>query len=214
VSPLDSLKNDPVENFFLAGHPQDYSSNYLSRLDTSTEISAVADIFVGPGLSIIQGAALLPDEFESEQLHTAELVHLSMPGAINLKYPEQSSLELSGGEDTVERATLGPTDIQQLRLTAKLVFLSSTGINDFSNSNFTNKSALISDFQSAGASTVIANLWASNGNAKEALVTEFYRRLEDSGNIADALQSAKLAYLKTNSVNGLYDWAGFQLFIK
>jgi CHAT domain-containing protein len=73
---------------------------------------------------------------------------------------------------------------------------------------------LISDFQSAGASTVIANLWASNGNAKEALVTEFYRRLEDSGNIADALQSARLAYLKTNSVNGLYDWAGFQLFIK
>lgn len=212
--PAKSLELMAPENVFIAGHPQDYSSNYLSRLDTSTEISAVADVYVGPGLSIVQGSALLPDEFESEQIHSADLIHLSMPGAINLKFPEQSELELSGAEDEVERATLGPAYIRQQPLRAELVFLSSTGINGFPYSNFSNQPALITDFQSAGATAVIANLWDTNGKAKEALVTGFYRQLEDSGNIATSLQNAKLEYLESHSSNGLYDWAGFQLYIE
>jgi len=214
TGPAKSLQIDSPENVFIAGHPQDYSSNFLRHLDTSTEISAVADFFIGPGLTIVQGAALLPDEFETEQLQTADLIHLSMPGDINLKYAEQSNLELSGDENEVERASIGPADIRQQALNAKLVFLSATGINYYSDSNFSNRPALITDFQTAGADAVIANLWAANGKASEALVTGFYRRLAVSGDIAEALQSAKLRYMKSNDLNGLYDWAGFQLFIE
>ena len=214
IEPAKGLIIDSPENVFIAGHPQDYSSNYLSHLDTSTEISAVADLFVGPGLNIVQGTALLPDEFESEQLKSAELVHLSMPGVINLKYPEQSNLELSGDENQLERASIGPSDIRQQPLSAKLVYLSTTRTQDYSESNFNNQPALITDFQRAGAKAVIANMWGSNGRAAEALVTRFYSRLLETKDISGALRDAKLQYLRTQESNGLYDWAGIQLFIE
>jgi CHAT domain-containing protein len=214
VEPTKSLVVDTLENVFIAGHPQDYSSNYLSHLDTSTEIGAVADFFVGPGLNIVQGTALLPDEFVSEQLQSADLVHLSMPGVINLKYPEQSKLELSGDEDQLERATIGPTDIRQQPLSAKLVYLSTTRTQDHSRSNFSNQPALITDFQSAGAKAVIADLWGSNGRAAEALIMRFYNRLLQSKDISGSLRDAKLHYLRSQGHNGIYDWAGFQLFIE
>ncbi len=213
VNPAGSLKAGALERVFLAGHPQDYSSSYLSRLDTSTEISVVADIFVGPGLSIIQGTALLPDEFQSEQLQQANLVHLTMPGVINLKYPEQSSFELSGNEYNLERASIGPAEIRQQNLTAKLVFLSTTRMKEYSLSAFTHQAALISDLHHAGARAVIAGLWSLSGNAAEGFISDFYRRLERSDNIATALQAARLQYLGTNRENGLYDWASVQLFI-
>ena len=209
-----SLKTGGFETGFLASLPYDYFSSYLSQLNTSTEISAVADIFIGPGLSIIQGAALLPDEFQTEQFQAADLIHLSMPGTINLKYPEQSSFELSGDENSSERATIGSVDILQQNLRAKLVFLSSTDVDNSPVSEFTNQSALISDFQNIGAVTVVSSLWSLEGKASEEMISGFYRSLESSDNLADSLQSAKRRYLNANREDGLYDWAALQLYIK
>ncbi len=110
--PHDSLLTGPPQTVFLAGHPRDYSGDYATRLDTSPEIQAVTDIFVGPGLRIVQGTALLPDEFSTGHFQQAKLIHLSMPGSIDLKYPQQSSFELSGREGGPGRATLKPKDIQ------------------------------------------------------------------------------------------------------
>lgn len=49
--------------------------------------------------------------------------------------------------------------------------------------------------------SVVASLWASKGEANE-------------GFIADALQAAKLNYLADNLENGLFDVAGFQLYLQ
>jgi len=212
-NPIASLQAKSLPNVFLAGHPQDYSSDYATRLDSSTEIRAISDIFVGPGLSIIQGAALLPDEFQDESFRKADLVHLSMPGFIDLEYPEQSSLELSGNEYNPERVLLWPEDIRSQQLEARLVFLSATRINKTPPSGFNIKQGLISDFANAGAHSVIANLWGGSGKTTEAFITDFYAELEGSGNIASSLKVAKQRYIKNNRNNGLYDWAGFQLFV-
>lgn len=212
-NPAASLQAKSLPNVFLAGHPQDYSSNYATRLESSAEIRAIADIFVGPGLSIVQGAALLPDEFQVVRFRQADLVHLSMPGLIDLEYPEQSSLELSGNEYNPGRALLWPEDILSQQLDARLVFLSATRTNNTPPSGFSSQQGLISDFTDAGAHSVIANLWATDGKATEAFITAFYAELEASGNIASSLKDAKQRYIKTNHNNGLYDWAGFQLFV-
>jgi CHAT domain-containing protein len=212
-NPVASLQAESLANVFLAGHPQDYTSDYATRLDSSTEIRAIADIFVGPGLSIIQGAALLPDEFQDARFRQADLVHLSMPGFIDLEYPEQSSLELSGNEYNPARAVLWPEDISSQQLDASLVFLSATRINNPPPSGFSSRQGLISDFADAGAHSVIANLWADNGKAVEAFITDFYARLKASGDVADSLKGAKNQYIKNNRSDGLYDWAGYQLFI-
>ena len=213
IDPGSSLRTGPLQKVFLAGHPQDYSSDYATRLDTSAEIRALADIFVGPGLRIVQGAALLPDEFQDERFQQANMVHLSMPGVIDLRHAEQSSLELSGIESGPGRASFNPKDIRSQKLLASLVFLSSTRMNNSPVSGFNARPGLISDFTDAGAHSVIANLWASNGKSAEAFVTGFYHELEATGDIAGSLTDAKRQYLKDNRENGLYDWAGYQLFI-
>lgn len=211
---MKKLEAVSLEKVFLAGHPQDYSSNYLSSLDTSSEISAVADVFVGPGLTIVQGTALLPDEFESEELKSADLVHLSMPGVINLKYPEQSNLELSSEEDEVERTLITPSAIRQQKISAELVFLSATGMREASDSKFSNRPAIIADFQSVGAKAVFVDLWASKGKSKDALISMFYLELAKSGKIAESSRTTKLMALKSANRDGSNAWAGLQLFIE
>ncbi|MFC1778366.1 CHAT domain-containing protein, partial [Pseudomonadota bacterium] len=212
IHPGAGLQTGLPQTVFLAGHPRDYSGEYATRLDTSTEIRTVADIFVGPGLSIVQGTALLPDEFETEEFQQAQLAHLSMPGIIDLKYPDQSGLELSGTEFSTGRISLQPRDIQANKLQTDLVFLSATSVRETPLSGFSSQPGLISDFIDAGAHSVIARSWTSRGGIGESFISDFYRQLGISGNISAALANAKRDYLKSNRANGLYDWAGYQLY--
>jgi CHAT domain-containing protein len=212
-NPGNSLQTGAPQTVFLAGHPSKYSGDYATRLDTSTEIQAVTDIFVGPGLHIVQGTALLPDEFESVDFQQSDLAHLSMPATIDLSDPQQSSLELSGSESSPGRTLLKPKDITSKKLDADLVFLSASRVKDNPDSGFTSQPGLISHFISAGANTVIARLWASGGSSEETLITGFYQNLVNSGNVASSLTNTKRQYLRDNRESGLYDWAGYQLFI-
>lgn len=198
---------------FLAGHPQDYSERYASSLDTSEEIRVVADIFVGPGLRIVQGTALLPDEFLDERFALADLVHLTSPGIIDLDYPEQSRLELSGDEFSQGRTYFRPQDLGDGELNADLVFMSATRTMGEPHTGFNKQTGLVSGFIHKGATVVIASLWDNHGKATEAFVTDFYRRLVRSGDIADSLTQAKRQYLSDQRANGLYDWAAFQIFM-
>lgn len=198
---------------FLAGHPQDYSERYANSLDTSEDIRVVADIFVGPGLRIVQGTALLPDEFLDERFAQADLVHLTSPGIIDLDYPGQSRLELSGSEFSQGRTYFRPQDLGDGKLNANLVFMSATRTMGEPHSGFNKQTGLVSGFISKGATAVIANFWGSHGKATEAFVTDFYQSLLRSGDIAFSLTEAKRQYLSDQRADGLYDWAAFQVFI-
>jgi len=211
-NPARRLKTGPLQKIFLAGHPQEYSGDYATRLETSSEIRAIADIFVGPGLRIVQGAALLEDEFQDPQFTQAELVHLEMPGTIDLEFPVQSSIELSGTESLPHRTPYWSDDVQSQKMGAKLVFLSTSNMTGEPQSAFISQPGLISDFIDAGAQSVIAGFWKSGGRADEAFLVDFYRHLEASGDIANSLKDAKRQYLKANQDDGLYGWAGYQLF--
>jgi CHAT domain-containing protein len=209
-----SLQVNPFERVFLAGHPQEYSGNYAMRLDTSSEIKALADIFVGPGLNIVQGAALLADEFQDQRFSGAEVIHLTMPGVIDLKYPGQSSLQLSGMEGSPRLTMYTAMDIRAQKSSAELVVLSGTRTAEEAAMVFNNQPGLAADFIAVGAQSVIASFWATGGKADEAFLSSFYRRLADSGNIARSLRDAKREYIRDNRGSGLYDWAAYQLFIE
>lgn len=209
-----SLTAGSLEKMFLAGNPQDYSGDYATRLETSSEISAVADIFIGPGLQIIQGVALLPDEFEGDVFRESELVHLAMPGVVNLQYPGASGFELSESEYEPGRMVLRPQAIRTQKLSAGLVFMSSTRLIEKPISDFSSQPGLVADFIQAGARSVIVDFWSVNTESNNAFITDFYNRLQRSGNITTSLRDARLKYLKNNLANGLYDWAAYQVFIK
>ena len=213
ITALHQKMDKPArQNVFLAGYPQDYIGEYATSLETSAEIQTVTDIFVGPGLTIVQGAALLPDEFGTEKFTGAGLIHLAIPGTINLRYPEQSFLELSGFEGGTGRARLYPYDILPLGLRAELVFLSATQVKQQPTSAFISHPGFVSAFFEAGAQSVIARLWTTGGSVPQVLLQDFYRELERSGDAAEALAVSKRRYMESNRKDGLYDWAGFQLF--
>ena len=214
TQPDKSLQTGSMQKVFLAGNPLDYAGDYASRLQTSAEIQSLADIFVGPGLQIVQGLALLPDEFQQQYFLQSDLVHLSMPGTINLKFPGNSGFELSEGEYEPGRTVLKPADIHSQKLNAGLVFLSSTRLFESPLSDFTSRPGLVSDFVDAGARSVAVNFWSSEAGSDVAFIADFYRRLQGSGNIAEALHRSRLRYLQDNRSAGLYDWAGYQLFIR
>ena len=210
----ESLQADSLQKVFLAGNPQDYSGDYATRLETSAEIRAVTDIFVGPGLQIIQGVALLPDEFESVEFLQADLIHLSMPGLINLKDPIESGFELSESEYGPGRVVLQSHAIRAQNLSAELVFMSSTRVVESPLSDFSSHPGLVSGFIEAGAGSVIVNLWGGDNKSEVGFVSDFYHALEDSGDIASSLQKTRLRYLKNQRTEGIYDWAGYQLYIR
>ena len=132
---------------------------------------------------------------------------------IDLVHPVQSRLELSEGEYAPGRTSFGANDIRANKLNASLVFLSKARMEGQPLSGFASHPGLVSEFAESGAHSVIADLWASDGAQADAFVRNFYRELTASGDVATALSAAKRQYLSSHRKDGLFDWAGYQLFI-
>jgi len=211
--PAASLKLSTTAGIFLAGHPQDFAGAYATRLETSAEIQRVTDIFRGPGLHIIQGAALLPDEFQSKAFATANLAHLSMPASINFSDPERSSLELSEALRGAGRTAFRQKDIQRLKLQPKLVFLSAARTVGRPRSSMSTQVGVVSAFLDAGAGAVIASLWRNKIAAADVLVPDFYQRLETTTDIAASLAGAKRQFIRNKRGQKSMDWARYQIYI-
>lgn len=211
--PAASLRSVWPESIFLAGDPQDFVGSYATRIESSAELRAVADVFIGPGLHIIQGAALLADEFQSDHFKQAQLVHLTMPGIIQLGDVAHSSIQLSEPVRGLGRSLLRPADIRGLQVNASLVYLSATQARGIPRSDVSYQLGIIADFLQAGGGAVIARFWATQDKATELLLTDFYGQLESTGNVSAALRRAKRQYLRNPNNNGLYDWAAFQVFV-
>lgn len=213
-NPGTALKMPFPKRVFLAGYPQNYSGRVETSLETSGEIRAVANLFVGPGLQIVQGDALLRDEFGGDALRQAELLHLSMPGVIDLAEPDHSSLTLSEPERGAGRETLAPADIAAVPLNAGLVFLSATRMQGEAREAFATQPGLVSDYLAAGAGAVIAGAWRPGKESAISLVTSFYKAFATSGNVAAALERSKREYLQQHQHQGPADWAAYQLYIR
>ncbi len=211
--PSGSLSSARPQRIFLAGDPQDFVGRYATRLESSSELRTVADKFIGPGLHIIQGEALLPDEFQGEHFQQAELIHLTMPGIIDLVDETHSSLQLSEPLRGLGRIMLRPVDISRLKVNASLVYLSATQAPGIPRSDASYQLGIVSDFLLAGGDAVVARFWAINNESTEMLLSDFYTRLESTGSVAAALTETKRQFLRGQKRVGLHDWAAFQLFI-
>lgn len=220
VASLDALeRRRPVlqdsahERVFLAGNPQTRRDPFSLELAASPEIAAVTDAFVGPGLHIVQGIALLRDEFADARLAEAGLVHLAMPGTLDLAQPERSRLQLSAGPSGAADA-LEPADVARLSLAADLLVLSGTAVSGRSASPFDSRVPFVSEFREAGAAAVLAALWPVSPATTSGFMRDFYRQLEADPDIAGAFWRTRRARIEAGSAGDFQSWAGFQLFIR
>ena len=199
---------------FLAGNPRAGRDLFSYGVSTSEEITAVRDRFVGDGLTIVQGVALRSDEFADERISGAGLVHLAMPGRIDLAHPGRSRLLISGERETPTTEFLDPAAIRQLQLTAGLVLLSDTTVHAWPQTRLDSRLGLVSDLHAAGAPRVIAALWPLGDAETARFMARFYDLLLAENDVIEALMQSRRTLLASGNGENFRAWAGFQLYIR
>jgi CHAT domain-containing protein len=220
-----SLGDGYRDRVFVAGNPQNQRDPFRFEISRSPEIDAVTDRFVGPGLQVVQGVALRKDEFADERFSRAALVHLAIPGVIDLASPERSRLLLAATADVADDRRRGrvsanpadylsPADVTAFKLDAGLLLLSATGVTGDGGSAFDGRIPLVSDFLDAGAGAVLYSLWPTGEELAAEFAGALYDRLQADPDIAGAFIAARRAAIATGGETNLSAWAGFQLFIR
>ena len=202
------------DQVFLAGDPQTTQQLFTYDITVSAEMTAVADVFVGPGLHMVQGVALNREEFSDEHFTGSGLVHLAAPGSIDLAFPDRSRLLMSKADSQSVAEYLGPGDIRGLGINSSLVVLSQTEVMGTNHSSFDSRLGLVSDFLQAGATSVVASVWPFGDSETAGLMRDFYQELESSRDVVDALSRARKMRMKSVNASNFREWAGFQLYIR
>lgn len=208
------LAPDFREKVFLAGNPQTGQDLFSYDIQVSAEINAVTDTFVGPGLNIVQGVALQRDELQDPRFAEAGLIHLAIPGTLDLASPEHSMLLMSRTSEESAIDNLFPADIRGLDFSASLVVLSRTTVSSFSQSGFDSRLGFVSDFLRNGVRNVVVSLRSGDDSETAVFMVDFYKELESSQNVAEALSRSKNKLMKSADPGKFMSWAGFQLYIR
>jgi len=214
LAPETELRPENLRHIFLAGNRQERAGDFEQAKTPSAEIDELADLFVGPGLHILQGAALQWDEFQDERFNRAGVLHLAIPGIIDLRDPGQSKLLLSDNAPEPSRAILRPVDIGHRRLDAALVVLSGCDFTGTNTSAFTQNTRFIDEFLRSGAQSVVASLWTVGDTQAAVFMRRFYQHLQTFQNVSTALSATKRSYLASNEGMDGEAWAAFQLFAR
>ena len=148
-----------------------------------------------------------------QRMANASVIHLATHGLLEYGNPQASGVRDLPGAIVLARSDqddglLTSSKIFDLKLHASLVVLSAceTGRGDITGDGVIGLSrALIS----AGASSVVVSLWKVADHSTEALMTEFYRQLQQHTDKAQALRQAMLKTMA--EYPDPIDWAAFTL---
>lgn len=205
------VSTSAIDLFFLAGDPELKRDVFSYEQRRSAEVSAITDLFVGPSLHIIQGPALKIDEFYDERFARADIIHLSIPGLINLESPQESSMTLSKSGES-EFANLRPQNIPGA-MNASLAVLSLTRFERQIVPGFGNYLGFVSDFLGSGVDSVVSSLWPLEDESRAVFMDAFYRNLADEPDVAKALFRTKRAFFEPQRATSPGLWSAFQLYI-
>jgi CHAT domain-containing protein len=208
--PAGRLQLPGVDRVFLAGLPQDFSAGFLERLEAGAELSAVMDVYRGPGLQVVQGSALFPDEFATDALSQAQIVHLAMPAWIDLDAPGRSYLELSEIRRGAGRLRQDPGQLAAWTLSAGLSVISQARLH-LGQSAGAVRPPLISDLLSAGSASVLASGWQADDQVSAQFFSDFHGALMQGQSVTDALEYARAQRMASGEES--LDWARYQLWL-
>jgi len=166
------------------------------------EVKSVAEILAGAELLV--GREANEAAMREKGAHS-RLIHIATHGSFRQDNPMFSGIRLG-------TAYMNLYDLYQLRLEADLVTLSGcgTGLNVVAAGD--ELLGLIRGLLSAGAHSLLLTLWDVNDRSTSDFMTGFYRRLEQGGDKASALQGA-MQELRGRHPHP-YHWAPFTLIGK
>ncbi|MGH9710440.1 MAG: CHAT domain-containing protein, partial [Candidatus Acidiferrales bacterium] len=163
------------------------------------EVQSVAEIL--PNAELILGAEANAEALRTKGLYS-QIIHIATHGTFRQDNPMFSGIRLGD-------AYLNLYDLYQLKLEADLVTLSgcATGLNVVSAGD--ELLGLIRGLLYAGAQSLLLTLWNVHDRSTADFMTSFYRRYQQSGDKAVALQGA-MQELRQRYPHPYY-WAPFAL---
>jgi hypothetical protein len=194
------------ERVFLAGAPVDFSPGFLDQLQTGAELRAVMDRFRGPGLQVIQGSALEPEEFTTEAFRAADLVHLAQPARIDFQRPENAWLEFSEPAAGAGRLRLPARELARLPSSAALTVFSQSVQPPVAGGS--GRPPLVSGTLAAGSGAVITTAWSGEESQSAAFFAAYYDAVAGGRSLDDAFRAA----VRARRTEGT-DWARYRLWV-
>jgi len=190
-------------------------TQYIARLPASRdEANAIARVFRSQTSYEVQLALDFDasrDKVLRDGLTQFRLIHFATHGVVDARRPELSGLILSlvnqRGEKQDGYLRLG--DIQQLKMAADLVVLSSCESAMGKDMESEGIIGLPRAFLYAGAKSVIASSWKVDDEATARLMSALYLRIRNGEGAGSALRSAQMEMLRDPRSARPYYWAAF-----
>jgi CHAT domain-containing protein len=206
-----------INQFFLGGNPQITPEVVPEFTGNAQEMNAVADLFVGPSLHMVQGNALTGDEFNDDRFRQADVIHLASPAVIDLASPSRSRIYLSDNRTAPGGEYLTPGTLESWRLDAGLFVMSTSSMVGTNPHSFANQTPLLTELLDAGADSVLCSLWLNEDTAVASFMSDFYTNLSSTASPVTSLYRIKRQYLSDPSLSAddgstLRIWAGFQYY--
>ncbi|WPP52664.1 CHAT domain-containing protein [Catalinimonas niigatensis] len=143
----------------------------------------------------------------------SRIIHLASHMLIDDRNPLYSKLVFSPTEEGQEDGLLHTFELYNMHLKAEMVTLSAcnTGVGKLKKGE--GIISLARGFMYAGVPNVLMSLWAVSDRSTSELMQSFYQALSEGDSKANALRTAKLAYLEQADANTAapYYWSGFVL---
>jgi CHAT domain-containing protein len=197
----------------LVGNAVSSSADFPPLRQSASEIDHVGHYFPEPRLDVLAGAQATPAAFLQRQPGSFAYLHFVTHGTASRTHPLDSAVILSPEGADAGSFKLYAREIVKQRLSAQLVTISAcngSGTRAFSGEGLVGLSWA---FLRAGAHNVIAALWEVNDASTPQLMDALYAELARGQAPADALRTAKLALLHSDSVfRKPFYWAPFQLY--
>lgn len=173
------------------------------------EAEAIAGLFPS---TIYTGSNLSKKDF-LVTAKQADLLHLAMHAEVNNDEPELSKLIFSRKNNDIENLYL--EELYGLSLSANLAVLSACNTGLGKENAGKGMESFQRAFTFAGVPTTVASLWEVPDLATQQIMQDFYKYLSKGQVKSEALQNAKLKYLKKHVGSKLaqpYYWAGFVIY--
>jgi len=197
-------------NLLLIGDPVLPNQEYAALPRAASEIDQVKRYFVEDQVQVYKGGSATANAYLNGKPGEFSFIHFVAHGVASRASTLDSAVILSGDENS---SKLYARQIIQAPLHAKLVTISSC--EGASGHAYAGEGlvGLSWAFLRAGAHQVVAALWEVNDASTPQFMDQFYGQISAGTDPVQALRTAKLAMLHSNSIyRRPFYWAPFQLY--
>jgi CHAT domain-containing protein len=167
----------------------------------------------------LTGGKLLLNDGAKESVFKAEggnydIVHLAMHTVLNDQDPMHSKMLFYLGSDSGEDGKLNTYEVYGMRLNAKMVILSSCNTGTGTLHTGEGILSLARGFIYSGSQSVIMSMWEIEDRSGAEIVKTLYRYLKKGETKSNALQKARIKYLKSADMlrSHPYFWASLVIY--